>query len=190
MAAGCGSSTLTPSSSTDLRDGGVWLVEPAEPPGAVRPSSRRSEPPKQSRLAPILGCPARRRLLHSALLASRMLGMAAVAAAVAVVSVAGNSAARTERAADGSAPRSKFVSKRYGYELVLTGRYFHQYATVAWSGSFPFGNGPDIDGFYDGQDRKFIHRRQAAFGWGDPAELASGPCRHQGVVLRKVAGVP
>jgi hypothetical protein len=40
--------------------------------------------------------------------------------------------------------------------LVLAGRYFPLYATVPWSGSFPFGGRTDVDGFYDWKDRKFI----------------------------------
>jgi hypothetical protein len=83
--------------------------------------------------------------------------MAAVATAVvAVAFVAGSSAATTERAAERSAPRSTFVSKQYGYELVLSGRYSARYAIVLWSGGFPFGHLPDVDMFYDAQDRKFI----------------------------------
>jgi hypothetical protein len=79
----------------------------------------------------------------------------AAAVVLAVVLGAASSTAWAERAAEGSAPRSKFVSKLYGYELVLTGRYRPAYATIDWSGSFPSG-GPLVDVFSDQQDRKFI----------------------------------
>ena len=81
--------------------------------------------------------------------------MPAVAAAV-VAALAGSSAAWAERAAEGSVPTSKFVSKRYGYAIVLTGNYYAYYATVAWSGDFPFGDFIHVDMFADRQDRKFI----------------------------------
>jgi hypothetical protein len=81
--------------------------------------------------------------------------VAVLAAAVTVALVAASSTAWAERAAEGSAPRSKFVSKLYGYELVLSGRYHPAYAAIEWSGSFPFGSSL-VDVFSDQQDRKFI----------------------------------
>jgi hypothetical protein len=79
-----------------------------------------------------------------------------VAAALAAVAAVEASQASNELASEASAQGTTFVSKRYGYEFALIGRFFPQYATVAWSGSFPFGGRADIDGFYDWKDRKFI----------------------------------
>jgi hypothetical protein len=94
----------------------------------------------------------------SRIVASWTRGVPALAAAVVVVAfVAGSSAAWAERAAEGSAPTTKFVSKRYGYELVLSKAYDAYYAQSAWTGTFPDGLNPSVDTFVDWQqDRKFI----------------------------------
>jgi hypothetical protein len=89
-------------------------------------------------------------------------GIRAVAA-LAVVLVplafaAERSAARTEFAAEAFAQGKKFVSKRYGYEIVLpAGRYSATYAPKAWNGKdFPFGDSGEVDVVADESDRKFI----------------------------------
>ena len=55
-------------------------------------------------------------------------------------------------------PRGKrFVSKRYGYEIVLPARYDAYYTTEAWNGKdFPFGSSGKVDVFQDWGDRKFV----------------------------------
>jgi hypothetical protein len=89
--------------------------------------------------------------------------VAALAVAlVAVAFAAESSPARIEFAADAFAQGKKFVSKRYGYEIVLpAGRYHATYAPIAayyaWNGKdFPFGDSGVVDAFADGSDRKFI----------------------------------
>jgi hypothetical protein len=85
-----------------------------------------------------------------------MCGVPALAAAVVMVAfVAGSSAAWAVRAAEGSAPSNKFVSKRYGYEMVLVGDWYAYYASSAWTGDFPFGDSR-VDMFMRSDDRKFI----------------------------------
>ena len=49
-----------------------------------------------------------------------------------------------------------YISKRYGYELVLSGRYTMIQAEYQWDGSFPFGSSGMVDITIDSQDRKFI----------------------------------
>jgi len=72
------------------------------------------------------------------------------------------SAARTEFAAEAFAQGKKFVSKKYGYEIVLpAGRYQATYASIAryytWNGKgFPFGDSGVVDVFAEESDRKFI----------------------------------
>jgi hypothetical protein len=48
------------------------------------------------------------------------------------------------------------VSKRYGYEIVLGGKYTMVQAAAQWDGSFPFGASGMVDITMDPQDRKFI----------------------------------
>lgn len=85
----------------------------------------------------------------------------ATALAVALVAVAlaaERSAARTEIAGEAFAQGKKFVSKRYGYAIVLpAGRYYAYYASIAWDvNEFPFGDSGEVDVFADRSDRKFI----------------------------------
>jgi len=79
-------------------------------------------------------------------------------AVVAVAFAAERSPARTESAAEAFAQGKKFVSKKYGYEIVLpAGRYSETYAHIAWNGKdFPFGGTFIVDTFRDDSDRKFI----------------------------------
>jgi hypothetical protein len=88
-------------------------------------------------------------------------------AALAVVLVplafaAERSAARAEFAVEAFAQGEKFVSKKYGYEIVLpAGRYQATYASslryYTWNGKdFPFGDSGVVDVFADRSDRKFI----------------------------------
>jgi len=57
-----------------------------------------------------------------------------------------------------SAPRAgtKYISKRYGYEIVLRGKYTMYPATGQWDGGFPFGASGKVDLIVDDtQDGKF-----------------------------------
>jgi hypothetical protein len=52
---------------------------------------------------------------------------------------------------------TKYISKRYGYEIVLRGRYYIVPAQRQWDGSFPFGASGQVDLIGDYTlDRKFI----------------------------------
>lgn len=51
---------------------------------------------------------------------------------------------------------TKYVSKRYRYEIVLRGTYGMVQALAPWDGSFPFGSSGRVDVIVDRQDRKFI----------------------------------
>jgi hypothetical protein len=83
-------------------------------------------------------------------MASRLSIAAALGAAIAVVGLAAESSpARPELAA-------KFVSKRYGYEIVLPGRWKATYARTAWTGKFPLMDSGEVDFFEDSRERFFI----------------------------------
>jgi hypothetical protein len=77
---------------------------------------------------------------------------------VAVAFAAESSPARTEAAAEAFAQGKKFVSKRYGYEIVLpAGRYYAYYASMAWDVKlFPFGDSGKVDVFANNSDQRFI----------------------------------
>jgi hypothetical protein len=52
---------------------------------------------------------------------------------------------------------TKYISKHYGYEITLRGKYTMIPATGLWDGSFPFGSSGSVDVIVDDtQDRKFI----------------------------------
>lgn len=51
---------------------------------------------------------------------------------------------------------TKYISKRYHYEIVLEGRYTMTPAYGQWDGDFPFGSSGKVDLIVDGRDRKFI----------------------------------
>jgi hypothetical protein len=57
-----------------------------------------------------------------------------------------------------SVPRvgTKYVSKRYRYEIVLLGKFGMVSALAPWDGSFPFGSSGRVDVIVDRHDRKFI----------------------------------
>jgi hypothetical protein len=81
---------------------------------------------------------------------------ALIVAAVAVVFATERSPASGQSASEASARGTKFVSTRYGYEIVLVGNYRASYAVVNWTGGFPFGGGGEVDVITDSRDRKFI----------------------------------
>jgi hypothetical protein len=49
-----------------------------------------------------------------------------------------------------------YGSKRYGYEIVLTGQYTMTPAYGQWDGDFPFGSSGKVDLIVDPHDRKFV----------------------------------
>jgi len=51
---------------------------------------------------------------------------------------------------------TKYISKRYRYEIVLRGKYAAIPALLPWDGSFPFGSSGQVDVIIDSLDRKFI----------------------------------
>jgi hypothetical protein len=70
----------------------------------------------------------------------------AVAAAVLTAAVAVGAA----YAGNGAAPAgTKYVSKRYGYEIVLRGKYVTIGALAQWDGQFPFGASGQVDQIID-----------------------------------------
>jgi hypothetical protein len=81
-----------------------------------------------------------------------LAALAAVAALTAVVAPA--------RAAS----PATFVSKRFGYSIVLTRSWSPQYAITAWPGGGQFPNSPTVDTFADGRGHLVIvaARRVAA----------------------------
>jgi len=65
-------------------------------------------------------------------------------------------AARTQPARHVVRTSTTYTSKRYGYEIVLSGKYTMIRALLQWDGSFPFGASGMVDITMDPQDRKFI----------------------------------
>jgi hypothetical protein len=68
------------------------------------------------------------------------------------------SAATSQPSQAGHALRTSttYTSKRYGYEIVLSGMYAMIQAAAQWDGSFPFGASGMVDITFDLHDRKFI----------------------------------
>jgi hypothetical protein len=85
----------------------------------------------------------------------RLAVMLVVAGAGATVCGAANG--RSTQATLASPDATTFVSKRYGYEIVLKGKYNPMFpALLQWDGSFPFGASRMVDITADWNDRKFI----------------------------------
>jgi hypothetical protein len=76
---------------------------------------------------------------------------------VASAAVCDSGSSRASEGTSVSQGTTKYVSKRYGFEIVLRGRYFTLPAPRKWDGSFPYGANGQVDLILDGsQDRKFI----------------------------------
>jgi hypothetical protein len=75
-------------------------------------------------------------------------------AALAVLTDSANS--RTSQTPFAAHAGTTYRSKRYGYEIVLKGRYGMVPALEQWVGDFPFGASGQVDVITDVQDRKFI----------------------------------
>jgi hypothetical protein len=86
-------------------------------------------------------------------MASRLGILAALAAGIGVVGVAVESSSATP---DMAAESRKFISKRYGYQIVLAGRWRPTYARAAWTGKFPLMDSGEVDFFEDSRERFFI----------------------------------
>jgi hypothetical protein len=66
---------------------------------------------------------------------------------------------KNSRSSERSSPLrvgTKYVSKRYRYEIVLQGTFVMIPAQIQWSGGFPFGSSGEVDVILDRHDRKFI----------------------------------
>jgi hypothetical protein len=76
---------------------------------------------------------------------------------VAVVGATASSAkSRPSQTPLASRATTTYVSKRYGYQITLRGRYTMYPAAAQWVGDFPFGASGQVDVIADWQDRKFI----------------------------------
>ena len=73
---------------------------------------------------------------------------------LAAATVAHAAGGQTAQRAVGASTR--YVSKQYGYEIVLSGKYTMIPAVLQWDGSFPFGASGMVDITIDSHDRKFI----------------------------------
>ena len=83
--------------------------------------------------------------------------LAAVAVVVGVVSVsAAAAAAKGLTARQAVRTGTTYISKLYGYEITLNGKYTMTKALFQWDGSFPFGANGMVDITIDPHDRKFI----------------------------------
>ena len=75
---------------------------------------------------------------------------------VASATASGAASGRPFQTSAASHASTKYISKRYGYEIVLSGNYTMIQAAAQWDGSFPFGASGMVDITMDPQDRKFI----------------------------------
>jgi hypothetical protein len=78
----------------------------------------------------------------------------ALLALVGAATVAHAAGSQPARRAVGTSTR--YISKQYGYEIVLTGQYTMIPAALQWDGGFPFGDSGMVDITIDSHDRKFI----------------------------------
>ena len=78
-------------------------------------------------------------------------------AIVASATVCGAASSRPSQTTSALSESTRYISKRYGYEIVLRGRYWIVPAQRQWDGQFPFGASGQVDliGDYT-QDRKFV----------------------------------
>lgn len=83
----------------------------------------------------------------------KKLAMLAIGAAVAIAALGAESSAGKP-----SAEAAKFVSKRYGYSLVLTGQWkaTYAYARTGWTGNFPLMGSGQVDVFTDSTGERFF----------------------------------
>jgi hypothetical protein len=78
-------------------------------------------------------------------------------AVVASATACGAASSRPSQTTSALSASTKYISKRYGYEIVLRGRYFIVPAQRQWDGRFPFGASGQVDLIGDETrgDRKF-----------------------------------
>lgn len=79
-------------------------------------------------------------------------------ALIVVASAAAYDAKHTRSSERRSSPRlgTKYISKRYGYQMALQGTFVMIPAQVPWAGNFPYGSSGEVDIIIDRHDRKFI----------------------------------
>lgn len=75
---------------------------------------------------------------------------------VAGATASGAASSRPSQTTSARPAGTKYISKRYGYEIVLRGKYAMIPAQLPWDGSFPFGSSGKVDIIIDPHDRKFI----------------------------------
>jgi hypothetical protein len=81
----------------------------------------------------------------------KKLAMLAIGAAVAIAALGAESSAGKP-----SAEATKFVSKRYGYSVVLAGQWKAKYARTGWWGNFPLMDSGEVDVFTDSTGERFF----------------------------------
>jgi len=81
----------------------------------------------------------------------KKLAMLAIGAAVAIAALGAESSAGKP-----SAEAAKFVSKRYGYSLVLAGQWQARYARTGWTSNFPLMDSGEVDVFTDSTGERFF----------------------------------
>ena len=75
---------------------------------------------------------------------------------VLVAAATATHAARSQPARHAVRTRTTYISKQYGYQIALSGKYTMIPAALQWDGSFPFGDSGMVDITIDSHDRKFI----------------------------------
>jgi hypothetical protein len=81
---------------------------------------------------------------------------AAILAIGTAMILAALSSATESSSAKPSVDAAKFVSKRYGYLIILGGQWKPRYARYGWSGGFPLVDGGEVDAFMESPDRFFL----------------------------------
>jgi hypothetical protein len=83
---------------------------------------------------------------------------------VASATICSAASSRPSRTTFAPAAGTKYISKRYGYEIVLGGKYGIVPALEQWVGDFPFGASGQVDVIVDVQDRKFVIAKPVSSG--------------------------
>src|SRR5690349_20178126 len=88
--------------------------------------------------------------------ASRIAATLLVVVFVAGAAGCGAESSRSQKRTSVPRAGTKYISKRYRYEIVLRGKFVMIPAQIAWDGAFPFGSSGKVDVIIDRRDRKFI----------------------------------
>jgi hypothetical protein len=86
----------------------------------------------------------------------RIIALFSALALIATLAVVTDAASGRPSQTPSAPAGTKYVSKQYGYEIVLKGRYGIVPAREQWVGDFPFGASGQVDVIVDVQDRKFV----------------------------------